>query len=79
MKNNMSENMELFDSYGSDGVEITDERAELLTKVEEGQFSDAKATAISPAKLSRTISAFANTDGGDLYIGIAERGMGVET
>ncbi len=75
MKNKDSEVQELFASQG-DGIEITDEQAELLTKVEEGQFSDAKATAISPSKLSKTISAFANTDGGDLYIGISERSVG---
>ena len=35
-----------------------------------------KAIAITPAKLSHTISAFANTDGGDLYIGIGEQLLG---
>jgi ATP-dependent DNA helicase RecG len=71
----MSEHPELFD-IPTIGVEITSEQAERITLVEEGQFSEAKAIAITPAKLSRTISAFANTDGGDLYIGIGEQSIG---
>src|SRR5437764_10663861 len=54
-------------------VDIDEAQADTMTKIEEGQFSDVKATAITPAKLSHTISAFANTDGGELYIGIAEQ------
>ncbi len=57
-------------------VAITEKEAEALLAVEEGQFSDVKAKAISPSKLSHTISAFANTDGGDLYIGIGEELLG---
>ena len=75
MKNKDSESPELFEIKG-EGVEITEDQAEMLTKVEEGQFSEAKATSIAPSKLSRTISAFGNTDGGDLYIGISERSVG---
>jgi ATP-dependent DNA helicase RecG len=57
-------------------VEIDESQADALTQIEEGQFSEVKATAITPAKLSHTISAFANTDGGDLYIGIGEQLLG---
>lgn len=58
-------------------VEIIDEaQAELVTQIEEGQFSDVKASAIAPSKLSHTISAFANSDGGDLYVGISEDHLG---
>jgi ATP-dependent DNA helicase RecG len=57
-------------------VPIDDAQADLLTQIEEGQFSEVKDKAISPAKLSHTISAFANTDGGDLYIGISEQMLG---
>lgn len=39
---------------------------------EEGHFGDLKAREISPSKLTRTLSAFANAEGGDLYIGIDE-------
>lgn len=55
---------------------ISEKEADAITQIEEGQFSDVKGKAISPSKLSHTISAFANTDGGDLYIGIGERNVG---
>jgi ATP-dependent DNA helicase RecG len=57
-------------------IEIDEAQADLLTQIEEGQYSDVKATAITPSKLSHSISAFANTDGGDLYIGIGEQMLG---
>ena len=55
---------------------ISSRDADLLTQVGEGQFSDVKAKEIAPAKLAKTISAFANADGGDLYIGIEEVHLG---
>ncbi len=56
---------------------LVDERsADLLAQIEEAQYSEVKAKEVSPAKLTHTISAFANTDGGDLYIGIAEQILG---
>jgi ATP-dependent DNA helicase RecG len=59
------------------GVAVIDEKqADLVTRMEEGQFSDVKGTAITATKLSHTISAFANTDGGELYIGISEQILG---
>jgi ATP-dependent DNA helicase RecG len=42
----------------------------VLTK-NEGHFLDMKAKEITPSKLSRTLSAFANADGGEVYVGIA--------
>ncbi len=47
-----------------------------LLNLREGQFGDLKARAISPSALSKAISALANADGGDLYIGIAETAAG---
>ncbi|MEJ7624167.1 MAG: ATP-binding protein [Pyrinomonadaceae bacterium] len=55
---------------------INDAQAELILNVGEGSFSEVKAIQISPGRLSQTISAFANTDGGELYVGIAERQLG---
>lgn len=55
---------------------ITAEQASIVTNMDEGQFSDVKAAAISPSKLGHTISALANTDGGDLYVGIGEELIG---
>lgn len=55
---------------------ISDEQANKILAIKEGQFSDLKSKRITPAKLTRTISAFANSDGGDLYIGIEEEEAG---
>ncbi len=43
-----------------------------ILALEEGHFGDLKAVEIGPSKLTRTLSAFANAEGGDLYIGIDE-------
>jgi ATP-dependent DNA helicase RecG len=51
---------------------IDEGQAAKVLAEEEGHFLDLKSTAIKPAKLTATISAFANADGGELYIGIAE-------
>jgi ATP-dependent DNA helicase RecG len=40
--------------------------------LEEGQFGDVKAVEKRPSSLSEDISAFANADGGELYLGIDE-------
>ena len=48
-----------------------EQRAHLLTETE-GHFVDVKAKEVSPAKLTRTIAAFSNAAGGELYVGIAE-------
>ena len=52
--------------------EITGVERDRLLVIEEDTFCDIKAIDISPRKLSVTVSAFANTAGGDLYIGIGE-------
>lgn len=53
-------------------VEITEAQAEKVEETDEGQFSDVKAIEIAPAKLTKYIASFANSDGGELYIGIKE-------
>ncbi len=45
--------------------------AELL-EVEESHFLDLKSAQIAPGKLTKSISAFANTSGGELFVGIEE-------
>ena len=47
------------------------ELAALLSRTE-GHFFDFKSVDISPGKLSRSISAFANADGGEIVVGIDE-------
>lgn len=53
-------------------TEITQSQYEKILQFEEGHFLDFKSIDIAPGKLSRHISAFANADGGELYIGINE-------
>lgn len=52
--------------------EIDDAQAANIMATQESYLSDIKAREIKPAKLSETISAFANAAGGDVYIGIGE-------
>jgi ATP-dependent DNA helicase RecG len=40
----------------------------------EGHFTDVKAIEVAPAKLTKSLSAFGNADGGEILIGIDERG-----
>lgn len=42
-----------------------------ILKIQESWLIDKKGKDIKPSKLSRTISAFANTNGGDIYLGIS--------
>lgn len=48
-----------------------DESRKILETVE-GHFADLKAIEVSPGKLTRTLAAFANAEGGELYVGIDE-------
>lgn len=57
-------------------AQVTDNQKDAILDLREGHFSDLKSIDISPAKLSRSISAFANASGGELYIGIDETNAG---
>lgn len=51
-----------------------------ILSLDESSFVDLKAKEIAPAKLSKTISAFANASGGEVYVGVGEkRGDGLPT
>lgn len=52
---------------------ITLVQAEQVRLLDEGQFVDLKAKEIAPKDLTNDISALANADGGDLYIGITDK------
>lgn len=51
-------------------VEISSSDSQRLLSKSEGHFLDFKGRAIQPAKLTKSVSAFANSDGGELLIGI---------
>lgn len=51
---------------------IDDAQANRILAVREGHFNDMKSKSIKPGKLTKAMSAFANADGGELYIGIDE-------
>ncbi|MFF8961367.1 ATP-binding protein [Streptomyces globisporus] len=43
-----------------------------ILDLDEAHFSDLKSVDITPGKLTKTIAAFANADGGELYVGVDE-------
>jgi ATP-dependent DNA helicase RecG len=53
-----------------DVVPISGDEAALILDLREDHFGDLKAREIAPGRLTRTMSAFANADGGELYVGI---------
>jgi ATP-dependent DNA helicase RecG len=59
-----------------DTHEISQEEAEIILGYDENHFRDLKAKEVAPAKLSQSVSAFANTAGGELFVGISEREIG---
>lgn len=53
-------------------VQVGDQEVTNALAVEEGNFSDVKSIEIAPASLTKTLAAFANADGGEVFIGIDE-------
>lgn len=51
-------------------VKLSDLERDKLLNIQESHFSDLKAIEVSPGKLSKAIAAFANAEGGELFIGI---------
>jgi ATP-dependent DNA helicase RecG len=52
--------------------EITNDQRDQILSRAEGHFCDLKSKAIQPSKMTRTLSAFANADGGEIFIGVDE-------
>jgi len=52
--------------------DINQQQRDIVLSLPEGHFHDLKSKEITPAKLTKTISGFANAAGGELYIGIEE-------
>lgn len=53
---------------------LTKEEVAALCATPEDHFHDRKSARIAPAKLSKTMSAFANADGGELVVGVEDDG-----
>lgn len=56
----------------ADVRDISNTEISAILNINESYFVDLKSKMIAPAKLSRSISAFANASGGEIYIGIEE-------
>ncbi|MGO4287505.1 RNA-binding domain-containing protein, partial [Bosea sp. TAB14] len=54
--------------------DILADAAKKIVSRTEGQFCDFKSKDIQPAKITKALSAFANADGGELFVGIEEVG-----
>jgi ATP-dependent DNA helicase RecG len=59
-------------AIGIELIQVTGAQRDRLLVLDEGHFAELKAIEVSTKKLGRTVSAFANAAGGDLYIGIGE-------
>lgn len=57
-------------------ISISPTEVDKLFAIAEGHFVDFKAKAIAPGKLTRSVSGFANADGGELFVGIEEPSAG---
>jgi len=53
-------------------VEISAAERDKIMALAEGHFADLKDIRITPSKLTRTLSALSNAEGGEVYIGIRE-------
>ena len=51
-------------------IKLNASDVERLLALREGHFVDLKAIEVAPAKLTRTVCAMANAEGGDVYIGV---------
>jgi hypothetical protein len=57
---------------GIHAVKISPHEVVKILELAEGHFADLKGVDIAPAKLTRTLSAFCNAEGGELFIGVGE-------
>lgn len=53
-------------------VDVDEREVQQVTWIEESHTSDVKAVEVGPAKLTRSMAAFANAEGGELFIGVDE-------
>ncbi len=57
---------------GIDVISISEPEVGKVLSLQESHFLDLKAIEIAPGKLTRTLSALSNAEGGEVYVGIAE-------
>jgi ATP-dependent DNA helicase RecG len=53
-------------------VDISSTECDKLLGLHEGHFCELKATEVAPSKLTRTLAALSNAEGGEVYIGVKE-------
>jgi ATP-dependent DNA helicase RecG len=53
-------------------IDVSSQDVVKTLALEENHFVDVKAIQVSPGKLTKSLSAFANADGGELFIGVEE-------
>src|SRR5262245_28706065 len=53
-------------------AELSRPERDKVLSLNEGHFSDLKSARIAPSKLTQTIAALSNAEGGEVYIGIEE-------
>ncbi len=59
---------------GFEVIEVNQEVQASVLDIEESHIADLKSIDITPSKLTRSLSAFANAEGGELFVGIDELG-----
>ena len=59
---------------GIETAAISDAEVNKILAIEEGHFSDLKAIETLPSGLTRAIAALSNAEGGELFIGVDEKG-----
>ena len=60
------------DSMAINILPVSRDDVQRILNLDESHFSDVKSIDIAPSKLTKTLSAFANADGGEVFIGIDE-------
>lgn len=55
-----------------DVLKVSESQVDRILTYQEGHFYELKAIDVRPAKLTSTVAAFANADGGELFIGVDE-------
>lgn len=66
------EKLRVRDSMAINILPVSRDDVQRILNLDESHFSDVKSIDIAPSKLTKTFSAFANADGGEVFFGIDE-------